>query len=73
MFVHVVNMTDGVQWSEASITGSQADLEDVCDGLLCKLWDGLHVSPKIAHSKRAKLGHICMVSAPQSVEDYAIL
>ena len=47
--------------------GFQANME----GQLKKVWGGLHVSPRTAASKRAKLC-TCLVSAPQSFEDCAI-
>ena len=45
--------------------GFQANMK----GQLCKVWDGLHVSPT-GPFKRAKIcTDFCMVSAPHSVED----
>ena len=65
--------------------GSQANMK----GQLCRVWDGLHVSPRTAPSKRAKLCTyyerernslvhsasigLCMVSASQSAENCALL
>ena len=49
--------------------GFQANME----GQLKKVWGGLHVSPRTAPSKRAKLcTYFAWVSAPQSIEDCAI-
>ena len=47
--------------------GFQANME----GQLCKVWDGLYVSSRTDHSTGAKLCDV--VSAPQSVEIFAIL
>ena len=50
--------------------GFQANMK----GQLCRVWDGLHVSPRTAPSKGAKTLHIlCMVSASQSAENCALL
>ena len=49
--------------------GFQANMK----GQLCRVWDGLHVSPRTAPSKRATLHILCMVSASQSAENCALL